>query len=102
MGMRISGLPKMGTTVRKRSLGKSLREVRKSRGEVERTTLYLKGGSKLSFEGRAQQALARHKGVLSPPLLGYGWLTILQRSVLKGDLSPNEDADRKGRICFEP
>jgi hypothetical protein len=102
MGMRISGLPKIGATGRKRSLGKSLREVRKLRGEVERTTLYLKGGSKLSSKGRAQQALSRHKGVPTPPLLGYGWLTILQRFVLEGDLSPNEDVDRKEGICHDP
>lgn len=101
MGMRISGLPKIGTTGRKRSLGKSLREVRKLRGEVERTTLYLTGGFKLSSEGRAQQALARHKGVLTPPLPGYGWLTIMQRSVLQGNLSPNKDVDRKEGICYD-
>jgi hypothetical protein len=50
----------MGTIGRRRSLGEPLWQVRKSRGEVERTILYIKGGSKLSSEGRAQQALARH------------------------------------------
>jgi hypothetical protein len=34
MGTRISGLPKIGATGRKRSLGKSLREVRKLRGKL--------------------------------------------------------------------
>jgi len=40
--------------------------------------------------------------VLTPTLLGYGWLTTLQRSVRKGDLSPNEDVDRVEASVIAP
>jgi len=40
--------------------------------------------------------------VPTPTLLGDGWLTILQESVRKGDLSLNENVDPEGGMCYGP